>query len=68
MKEENIKILENMKLSIIPRQAIIDEMLDILEERNFLYSQGVYTSYVNMLIMMNLITEEEAYSLLTEID
>lgn len=36
MKEENIKILENMKLSIIPRQSIIDEMVDILEENFYI--------------------------------
>lgn len=68
MKEENIKILENMKLSISTRQAIIDEMIDVLKERDFLYSQGVYTGYVNLLFIMDYISANDVNSLISEVD
>ena len=65
MKEENIKILENMKLSISTRQSIIDEMIDVLKER---YSQGVYTGYVNLLFIMGYISTDDINSLISEVD
>lgn len=68
MRKENIDILNNMELDILVRKAIIDEIIDVLEEKNFLYYQGMYIGYINLLFMMNYISNEEANSLNAEID
>lgn len=68
MRKENIDILNNMEIDILVRKAIIDEMIDVLKERDFLYSQGVYTGYVNLLFIMGYISADDINSLISEVD
>ena len=68
MKKENINILNNMRLSISKRKAIIDEMTSALEYKGFQYDEGEYTGYVNLLFILDYISTEDAISLMKEID
>lgn len=68
MKKENINILNNMRLSISKRKAIIDEMFSVLEYKGFQYDEGEYTGYVNLLFILDYISTEDAISLMKEID
>ena len=68
MKKENINILNNMRLSISKRKAIIDEMISVLEYKGFQYDEGEYTGYVNLLFILDYISAEDANSLMEEIE
>lgn len=67
MKKENIEILDNMAMELDARTAIKEELIDILNDKDFLYYQGMYSGYLNAMFILNYITASDLNSLIAEL-